>query len=216
LHEIKHDGYRLIVRRDGKAVQLFTRRRYDWTDRYPAIAVAAAKLPARSFKLTARLLSQVPTALPCSMRSTVDAGRPTRCCTRSISWSSTARIFDRCPWASAKRSCRTSRAIDLGTVDRHPLASVATLVLGLRWKRHQCRGFSGCMPCRLWRRLLRPTCDPDEDGAVTDEARQAGRGLISIGGPTCLAVENSMNRSPVATIPLLLVLEAFPCFNYLW
>jgi hypothetical protein len=26
VHEIKHDGYRLIVRRDGKAVQLFTRR----------------------------------------------------------------------------------------------------------------------------------------------------------------------------------------------
>jgi ATP-dependent DNA ligase len=33
VHEIKHDGYRLIVRRDGKVVQLFTRRGYDWTDR---------------------------------------------------------------------------------------------------------------------------------------------------------------------------------------
>jgi bifunctional non-homologous end joining protein LigD len=29
VHEIKHDGYRLIVRRDGKAVRLFTRRGYD-------------------------------------------------------------------------------------------------------------------------------------------------------------------------------------------
>jgi ATP-dependent DNA ligase len=36
VHEIKHDGYRLIVRRDGAAVRLFTRRGYDWTDRYPA------------------------------------------------------------------------------------------------------------------------------------------------------------------------------------
>jgi ATP-dependent DNA ligase len=26
VHEIKHDGYRLIVRRDGETVQLFTRR----------------------------------------------------------------------------------------------------------------------------------------------------------------------------------------------
>ena len=26
VHEIKHDGYRLIVRRDGTAVRLFTRR----------------------------------------------------------------------------------------------------------------------------------------------------------------------------------------------
>jgi ATP-dependent DNA ligase len=30
VHEIKHDGYRLIVRRDGKAVRLFTRRGHDW------------------------------------------------------------------------------------------------------------------------------------------------------------------------------------------
>jgi bifunctional non-homologous end joining protein LigD len=51
VHEIKHDGYRLIVRRDGEAVRLFTRRGYDWTDRYPAIAAAAAKLKARSFTL---------------------------------------------------------------------------------------------------------------------------------------------------------------------
>jgi bifunctional non-homologous end joining protein LigD len=29
--EIKHDGYRLQVRRDGDAVRLFTRRGYDWT-----------------------------------------------------------------------------------------------------------------------------------------------------------------------------------------
>jgi bifunctional non-homologous end joining protein LigD len=51
VHEIKHDGYRLIVRRDGVIVRLFTRRGYDWTDRYPAIAAAAAKLKARSFTL---------------------------------------------------------------------------------------------------------------------------------------------------------------------
>jgi bifunctional non-homologous end joining protein LigD len=51
VHEIKHDGYRLIVRRDGEAVRLFTRRGYDWTDRYPAIAAAAAKRRAKSFTL---------------------------------------------------------------------------------------------------------------------------------------------------------------------
>jgi bifunctional non-homologous end joining protein LigD len=32
-------------------VRLFTRRGYDWTDRYPAIAAAAVKLPAKSFTL---------------------------------------------------------------------------------------------------------------------------------------------------------------------
>jgi ATP-dependent DNA ligase len=36
VHEIKHDGYRLIVRRDGETVSLFTRRGYDWTGRYPS------------------------------------------------------------------------------------------------------------------------------------------------------------------------------------
>jgi bifunctional non-homologous end joining protein LigD len=51
VHEVKHDGYRLIVRRDGATVRLFTRRGHDWTDRYPAIAAAAAKLRARSFTL---------------------------------------------------------------------------------------------------------------------------------------------------------------------
>jgi len=49
IHEIKHDGYRLIVRRDGAAVRLYTRRGLDWADRYPAIA--AAKLRAKSFTL---------------------------------------------------------------------------------------------------------------------------------------------------------------------
>ena len=46
-----HDGYRLIVRRDSGAVRLFTRRGHDWTERYPAIAGAAAKLRAKSFTL---------------------------------------------------------------------------------------------------------------------------------------------------------------------
>jgi ATP-dependent DNA ligase len=51
VHEIKHDGYRLIVRRDDAAVRLFMRRGYDWSERYPAIARAAWKLRAKSFTL---------------------------------------------------------------------------------------------------------------------------------------------------------------------
>jgi len=51
VHEIKHDGYRLIVRRDGDTVRLFTRRGHDWMERYPAIATAAGKLPAKSFTM---------------------------------------------------------------------------------------------------------------------------------------------------------------------
>jgi ATP-dependent DNA ligase len=51
IHEIKHDGYRLIVRRDGDNVRLYTRRGYDWSGRYPAIAKAAVKLRAKSFTI---------------------------------------------------------------------------------------------------------------------------------------------------------------------
>jgi ATP-dependent DNA ligase len=31
LHEIKYDGYRLIVQREGQRVRLFTRNGYDWS-----------------------------------------------------------------------------------------------------------------------------------------------------------------------------------------
>jgi bifunctional non-homologous end joining protein LigD len=41
VHEVKHDGYRLIVRKAGVVVRLFTRNGYDWTKRFPAITEAA-------------------------------------------------------------------------------------------------------------------------------------------------------------------------------
>jgi bifunctional non-homologous end joining protein LigD len=33
IHEIKHDGYRPIVQRDGLRVRLFTRNGHDWSGR---------------------------------------------------------------------------------------------------------------------------------------------------------------------------------------
>jgi bifunctional non-homologous end joining protein LigD len=51
IHEVKHDGYRLQVRREGDVVRLFTRRGFDWTKRYPAIVRTALALPARSCTL---------------------------------------------------------------------------------------------------------------------------------------------------------------------
>ena len=35
LQEIKHDGYRLMVRRTQQGVRIKTRRGFDWTDRFP-------------------------------------------------------------------------------------------------------------------------------------------------------------------------------------
>src|SRR5262245_52021715 len=48
LHEIKHDGFRLAVRRDGGGVRLITRNGHDWSARYPSIAAAANRLRCRS------------------------------------------------------------------------------------------------------------------------------------------------------------------------
>ncbi len=51
IHEIKHDGYRLIVQREGKRVWLFTKNGHDWTDRYPLIVEAALRNRTSSFVL---------------------------------------------------------------------------------------------------------------------------------------------------------------------
>jgi bifunctional non-homologous end joining protein LigD len=48
VHEIKHDGYRLMARRDSVGVRLLTRNGHDWADRYPAIVEAVNQLKVRS------------------------------------------------------------------------------------------------------------------------------------------------------------------------
>ena len=48
LHEIKHDGYRILARREGDGVRLITRAGDDWTERYPLIVEALALLPVQS------------------------------------------------------------------------------------------------------------------------------------------------------------------------
>ncbi len=50
-HEVKHDGYRLMIQRDGKRVRLWTRNGHDWSDRYPLIVEAALRHRATSFVL---------------------------------------------------------------------------------------------------------------------------------------------------------------------
>jgi ATP-dependent DNA ligase len=51
LHEVKHDGYRLIVKREGKRVRLFTRNGNgnDWSDCFPLIKEAALRNRSNSF-----------------------------------------------------------------------------------------------------------------------------------------------------------------------
>jgi bifunctional non-homologous end joining protein LigD len=49
LHEIKYDGYRLRLERDGDRVRLITRGGYNWADRYPWTVEAALKNRHRQF-----------------------------------------------------------------------------------------------------------------------------------------------------------------------
>src|SRR6185437_1549264 len=49
LHELKMDGYRLIVVRDGDRVRLFTRNGYDWSHRYPWIVESALRNRQKQF-----------------------------------------------------------------------------------------------------------------------------------------------------------------------
>src|SRR6476659_10240181 len=48
MHEIKHDGYRLMARRDSVGIRLLTRNGHDWANRYPLIVEAVNHLRVRS------------------------------------------------------------------------------------------------------------------------------------------------------------------------
>ena len=48
LHEIKHDGYRLMARRDPVGIRLITRRGNDWSERFPLVVEAVNHLHVRT------------------------------------------------------------------------------------------------------------------------------------------------------------------------
>jgi bifunctional non-homologous end joining protein LigD len=48
IHEIKHDGYRLMARRDSVGIRLITRRGNDWSARFPLVMEAVSHLKVRS------------------------------------------------------------------------------------------------------------------------------------------------------------------------
>jgi bifunctional non-homologous end joining protein LigD len=48
IHEIKHDGFRILAHRRGHRVRLLTRNGNDFSDRFPLIAEAIEALPVKS------------------------------------------------------------------------------------------------------------------------------------------------------------------------
>ena len=51
IHEVKYDGYRVRVVRDGDRVRLFSKGGHDWTGRYPWIVETARKIRKTQFIL---------------------------------------------------------------------------------------------------------------------------------------------------------------------
>jgi bifunctional non-homologous end joining protein LigD len=57
LHEIKFDGYRLLARLENGKVVLRTRQGNNWTGRFPEIAAAVGRLPARTALLDGEVVA---------------------------------------------------------------------------------------------------------------------------------------------------------------
>ena len=51
LHEIKHDGFRIIAVRRDRRVFLFTKQGYDWSKRYPLMVEALSGMRVSSIVL---------------------------------------------------------------------------------------------------------------------------------------------------------------------
>jgi hypothetical protein len=115
-------------------------------------------------------------------RGVIDRWNEQLAAAREMLWSPTipAALIAGTPWLDVHcPGCGTSRALDLRKVDRHPLASVGTLVLGLRcsW----CPG-SAPMPKILGRRRPpwarwadqgRPPCQASGSGSMRRRGRRS-------------------------------------------
>ena len=66
IHEIKHDGFQVILQRSGDRARVFTRRGYDWSDRYPIILQALKSLKVRSVTIDGEAVWCVAMVRQCS------------------------------------------------------------------------------------------------------------------------------------------------------
>jgi bifunctional non-homologous end joining protein LigD len=63
LHEIKFDGFRILARLERGAARLLSRNGKDWTDRFPEVAAAVARLPAREAVLDGEVAALLPSGI---------------------------------------------------------------------------------------------------------------------------------------------------------
>ena len=87
IHEIKHDGYRLMARRDPVGIRLITRRGNDWTTRYPLVVEAVNHLKVRSCLIDGEVGAAMRGDWRSSQRFVSGGTSPRRSSTPSTSWS---------------------------------------------------------------------------------------------------------------------------------
>ena len=64
MHEVKFDGYRVQLHKDGKEVAIYSRNGMDFTQRFPAVAYALAHLPTRTAIIDAEVVAVTAKGLP--------------------------------------------------------------------------------------------------------------------------------------------------------
>jgi bifunctional non-homologous end joining protein LigD len=64
LHEIKHDGYRIIACKSGGQVRLWSRNGRDWSREFLAVTQALAALPLEDIVLDGEACAHCPDGLP--------------------------------------------------------------------------------------------------------------------------------------------------------
>jgi ATP-dependent DNA ligase len=68
IHEIKHDGFRILAKQNPDGVRLFTRKGYDLGVRFTLVATAVAALPARSCLIDGEAIACDQTEWPRGLR----------------------------------------------------------------------------------------------------------------------------------------------------
>lgn len=64
VHEIKHDGYRIIARKDGDKVRLWSRNGRDWSREFAAVAEAIRALKVEQIVIDGEAMAHCPKGLP--------------------------------------------------------------------------------------------------------------------------------------------------------
>jgi ATP-dependent DNA ligase len=108
IHEIKHDGYRLMARRDPVGIRLLTRRGNDWSGRFPLVVEAVNHLKVRSCLLDGEVVCCDERGVAAFHILRRRRNEPQHSCTPSTCWNWTERICARSPLRCARRRWRAS------------------------------------------------------------------------------------------------------------